>query len=141
MSESRVRQNYWANLVAALASFILAAGWYSYFLQPWLKGISRTLDELKATGVPEWVPYLVALAMAYLMAIAISCITQLSGAQSALWGARSGFMAWLGFVLTTMVVEYTYEVRWQLLAINAGYWLLSMVLMGAIVGAWKKKRA
>jgi hypothetical protein len=33
-----------------------------------------------------------------------------------------------------------FEVRpFSLLAVNAGFWLLGMMLMGAIVGAWKKK--
>ena len=139
MSESRVRQNYWANLVAALASFIFAAVWYSAFLQAWLHGISRTMDELRATGVPEFVPYVVALVMAYVMATAISCVTQLSGSQTAVRGIRAGFLIWLGFVFTTFAIEYTYEIRPVLFAINVGYWLLSMIVMGAIVGGWKKK--
>ena len=141
MSESRVRQNYWANLVAALASFIFAAVWYSAFLQAWLHGISRTMDELRATGVPEFVPYVVALVMAYVMATAISCVTQLSGSQTAVRGIRAGFLIWLGFVFTTFAIEYTYEIRPVLFAINVGYWLLSMIVMGAIVGGWKKKTA
>jgi hypothetical protein len=29
---------------------------------------------------------------------------------------------------------------WSLLGINAGFWLLGMMLMGAIVGGWKKKQ-
>jgi hypothetical protein len=36
--------------------------------------------------------------------------------------------------------EYIFEIRpISLLAINGGFWLLGMILMGAIVGAWKKK--
>jgi len=27
----------------------------------------------------------------------------------------------------------------SLLAVNGGFWLLGMILMGAIVGGWKKK--
>ena len=49
-------------------------------------------------------------------------------------------MLWFGFVLTTWATEYVYEARpLSLLAINAGFWLPAMVLMGAIVGGWKKK--
>jgi hypothetical protein len=141
MSESRVRQNYWAILVATLASFVIAATWYTVFLQPWLRGISRTMAALKATGVPEWAPYLVALVMAGMMAAAISCVTQLTGPQTAARGIRVGFLLWLGFVFTSLATEYAYEVRPRLFAINAGYWLLSMMVMGFIVGGWKKKGA
>lgn len=55
-------------------------------------------------------------------------------------GIRAGVLLWLGFVLTTWATEYVYEVRpWSLLGINAGVWLFGMVIMGAIVGGWKKK--
>jgi len=45
----RVRQNYLANLVAAIACFLFEAGWYSYFLQAWLYGIGRTREWLMST--------------------------------------------------------------------------------------------
>jgi hypothetical protein len=33
-----------------------------------------------------------------------------------------------------------FEVRpYRLFAVNTGFWLLGMMVMGAIVGAWKKK--
>jgi hypothetical protein len=50
-------------------------------------------------------------------------------------------MLWLGLVLPTIAVEEVFEVRsYALFAVNTGFWLLGMVLMGAIVGAWKKAR-
>ena len=48
---ARVRQNYLAIVVAAVACFLLEAGWYSYFMQTWLTGIGRTRDWLMAAGV------------------------------------------------------------------------------------------
>jgi hypothetical protein len=41
-----------------------------------------------------------------------------------------------------MSTQYVFEARTlKLLGINAGFWLLGMMLMGAIVGAWKKIKA
>jgi hypothetical protein len=75
------------------------------------------------------------------MAAAISCVTQLTGPQTALRGIKVAVLLWLGFVLTVLCTEYVFEVRtWSLLGINAGFWLLGMMLMGAIVGGWKKKQ-
>jgi hypothetical protein len=55
-------------------------------------------------------------------------------------GIKAGFGLWLGFVLTTWATEYIFEVRpFSLLAVNTGFWLAGMMLMGAIVGAWKAK--
>jgi hypothetical protein len=138
--QPRVRQNYLAITVAAVACFLFEAGWYSIFLQPWLDGLGRTKEWLMATGVNPALQFATALVSAAVIASAISCVTQLTGPQTALRGVRVAGMLWLGFVLTTWATEYVFEVRTYLLfAINTGFWLLSMILMGAIVGAWKKK--
>ncbi len=122
----RVRQNYWAILVASVACFILSAVWYTVFMKIWLSGIGRTLDSIvaagKAAGMNEWMQYITAFVCTGVMAAAISCITQLTGAQTAARGV--------------------FEVRpLSLFAVNAGFWLVGMVVMGAIVGGWKKKAA
>ena len=81
-----------------------------------------------------------ALVCAVAIAGSISCLTQITGPQTALRGIRMGFMLWLGIVVTTFTTEYVFEVRpWSLVGINYGFWLVGMILMGAIVGAWKKK--
>ena len=139
MSDSRVRQNYWAILVAAIASFVLEAVWYSVFLKQWLQGISRTMESLQATGMNQYVQYAVALVMAALVATGLSCVTQLTGAQTAGRGVKVGMLVWLAFILTTLATEYVFEVRMQLFAINAGFWLLDCMVIGAIVGGWKKR--
>jgi len=136
----RVRLNYLAILVAAIACFLLEAGWYSYFMKAWLSGIGRTMEWLMAAGVNPALQYGTALVSAAVMATAISCVTQLTGPQTAWRGMKVAALLWLGFELTAYSTEYVFEVRpWSLLAINAGYWLFGMLLMGAIVGAWKKK--
>jgi len=140
-SVSRVRQNYLAILVAAIANFLLEAGWYSYFMQTWLDGIGRTRQWLmSAAGYNPALQYGTALLSAAVIATAISCVVQLTGPQTALRGIQGAAKLWAGFVVTTLATEYVFEVRpFSLLAVNDGFWLLGMMLMGAIVGAWKKK--
>jgi hypothetical protein len=140
IATQRVRQNYLAIVVAAIACFLLEAGWYSFFVKTWLSGIGRTMEWLVATGVNPALQYGTALVSAAVMASAISCVTQLTGPQTAWRGIKIAALLWLGFELTSFSTEYVFEVRpWSLLGINAGYWLFGMMLMGAIVGAWKKK--
>ncbi|MGA7244097.1 MAG: DUF1761 domain-containing protein [Terracidiphilus sp.] len=137
---ARVRQNYLANLVAAIACFLLEAGWYSAFMDTWISGIGRSRQWLENTGINPAIQYGTALVMAAIMATAISCVTQLTGRQTALRGIKVGALLWAGFELTTLATEYIFEVRpISLFLVNAGYWLFGMMLMGAIVGAWKKK--
>ena len=140
LDQPRVRQNYWAILAAAVACFVFEAAWYSIFLKAWLTGTGRTMEWLVGTGVNPLLQYATALVSAAVMAAAISCITQLTGPQTALRGIRAGILLWLGFVLTTLSTEYVFEVRpFSLLGINAGFWLGGMIVMGAIVGGWRKK--
>ncbi len=140
-SQSGVRQNYLANVIAAIACFLIEAAWYTYFMQPWLDGIGRTREWLmSAAGYNPALQYGTALVCAALIATAISCVTQLTGPQTSLRGVKIAALLWLGFVFTTWGTEYVFEVRpLSLFAINAGFWLLGMIVMGAIVGAWKKK--
>lgn len=138
--EPRVRQNYIAILVAAIANFLLEAGWYSYFQQPWLDGIGRSREWLMNQGVNPALQYGVALVASAVVATAISCVTQTTGPQTAFRGVKAGALLWLGFVLPIWATEYAFEVRtYALLAINTGIWLLGMIVMGAITGAWKKE--
>lgn len=141
IEQPRVRQNYLAILIAAIACFLLEAAWYSYFQQAWLSGVGRTREWLMGPGaLNPAIQYGTALLAAAVMATAISCVTQLTGAQTALRGIRAGALLWLGFEITAWSTEYAFEVRpLSLLGINAGFWLIGMMLMGAIVGAWKKK--
>jgi len=110
------------------------------FLQSWLQGIGRTQEWLDHTGINVGLQFATALLSEAVIASAISCVTQLTGPQTALRGMRAAALLWLGFVITTSATEYVFEVRtYKIFAINAGFWLIGMVLMGAIVGAWKKK--
>jgi hypothetical protein len=135
-----VRQNYLAIVVAAIVNFLLQATWYLTFMKCWLAGIGHTREWLMSSGMNEWEQHGVAFVSAIVIAASISCLTQLTGAQTALRGAKMGAMLWFGFVVTTMATDYIYEIRpLSLFGINAGFWLIGMIVMGAIVGAWKKK--
>ena len=139
--QPRVRQNYLAIVIAAITCFLFEAGWYSYFLQTWLHGIGRTQQWLDSIGVNLAIQFATALLAEALIATAISCVTQLTGPQTALRGMRVAAMLWLGLVLPALATEYVFEVRTcTLFAINTGFWLVGMTIMGAIVGAWKKKQ-
>ncbi len=141
IQEAKIKQNYLSIVVAAIVCFLLEAGWYTVFMQPWLDGIGRSREWLmSAAGYHPALQYGTAFLSAVVMAGAISCLTQLTGPQTAIRGIKAGALLWFGFVLTTWSTEYVFEVRpLSLLGINAGFWLIGMTLMGAIVGAWKKK--
>jgi hypothetical protein len=139
-SQPRIRQNYLAIVAAAIACFGFEAAWYSFFMQSWLSGIGRTMDWLEHQGVNPALQFGVALVCSAVIAAGISYVVQFTGPQTVARGIKVGALLWLAFVLTTMGTEYVFEIRpWSLVGINAGFWFFGMVVMGAIVGGWKKK--
>jgi hypothetical protein len=140
MEQGKVRTNYWAVIVASIACFMLEAIWYSIFMNAWLAGIGRTMDQLTHQGVNEYLQYATAFVSTAIMAIAISTVTQLTGPLNARRAIKTGALLWFAFIFTTWATEYMFEVRsFALLGINCGFWLLGTMTMGAIVGTWKKK--
>ena len=135
-----VRHNPAAIAVATLLYFFLGAAWFTALMNSWLAGIGRTMAELKASGVPPWAAYGVALIMGAILATAISWVIQASGPQTAGRGAKVAAALWFGFVFTTWAMEYAFEARGiSILAINTGYPLVGMVIMGLVIGGWKAK--
>ena len=134
-----VRHNYLAIAVAAVASFLFLAGWYTIFLDAWLKGIGRDRVWLASAGVSQVLQYCTMLLAAALLATCISSFVQLTGPQTAMRGIKVAAGLWLGCVLPIRATESVFEIRtYTWFAINMGFWLLTMAVMGAIVGGWKK---
>ncbi len=80
------------------------------------------------------------LVLALAFALAQICIWR--NANTAGRGGAVGVLLWLGFVGPIMYTTYTYELRpRELFAINGFYPLAGFVLMGTILGAWKRKAA
>jgi hypothetical protein len=139
---SNIRLNWVAILVAAIASFLFEVLWFSVFLSEWLAGIGRTHEWLVSSGLSPAIQYGVAILCAVIAAAVLSVCIQASGEHSARRGVLVGAIVWLGFVATSWASEYIFEVRTlQIYAINVGFWLFDLMLMGAIVGVWKKKPA
>ena len=58
--------------------------------------------------------------------------------QDITWGVTAGALAGIGWVATALGVTYLFEKKsMKLFLINAGYHVVSFVVMGAILGVWK----
>ena len=135
-----VRHNYPAIAVAAVASFLFEMVWYSVFLDTWLRGVGRDRTWLEHTGVSPALQFGAALLAEALIAISISAVTQITGSQTALRGVKVGAALWMGLVLPSMAVGAVFaELNYASFAVDAGFWLGAMMVMGAVVGAWKKQ--
>ena len=58
---------------------------------------------------------------------------------TAAWGAMAGALAGFGWVAMGVTILGLFERRpWLWIAINGGYQIAALTLMGVILGAWRK---
>jgi hypothetical protein len=132
--------NYLAVIVAALATFFIGALWYSplLFAKHWMKAHGYTeekLKEMQKTAMPAYVVSLVCyLVMAYVLAMFLG-VMNVAGAKGGMW---VGFFAWLGFAATIGLTANMFsDKKLSTYIIDAGYQLTYLLVMGAILGAWR----
>ena len=136
-----MKTNYLAVVVAAVAYWFLGFLWYGVlFNKAWMDLEHMTIEQSKSVSpvVPLIVSFLLELLIAY--SLAQLCIWR--NADTASRGASIGVLVWIGFVGPIALMTYMFEMRPRALyAINEFYPLAGLILMGAILGAWKKKAA
>jgi hypothetical protein len=131
--------NYWAVLVAGLVGFGLGGVWYRLLAVPWKAAHGFTTEQIRAhhgKGAAPW-PLIIALAADLIMAWVLAGLIGHIGAVNVKDGLISAAFIWAGFVMTTLVVNNTFGMRKpSLIWIDGGHWLLVLLVMGAIIGAW-----
>jgi len=134
--------HHFAAIVAGLVQFAFGAVWYSVFSQAWLTGIGKTREQLMADNGNSPSPYIIGVVTSIIVAYAIAWLLPKLGAQSVAGGIRTGVTLALTLVATTLALNYGFEGRSiSLWLINAGYIVIGMGLIGAIVGGWTRKVA
>ena len=135
-----VRHNWAAIAVATLVYFMLGGIWFTVLKEPWLTGVGRTVEAISAAGISPAITFGSAFLTTFLIAVFLSWLINATGAQGAVGGMKVAAWTWFGVVFATWSTEYAFEARsLQILAINTGYCLTGMLLMGAILGGWKRK--
>ncbi len=126
--------NYLAVVVAAVASFFVGWPWYMTLGKPWARAVGLDPDN---PPKPQPAPFIVLgiclLVMAYVLAGVIGHLG--AGQVTIRNGIISGLFVWVGFVVTPMAVNYTFQGRKSVLTlIDGGHFLLVLIVMGTIIG-------
>lgn len=127
--------NYWAILISALSSFLIGGLWYSpaVFGKAWMRENGFTEESLKKGNMGKIfaLTFLLSLVASVNLAMFLGPDTNLS------LGAFYGFLAGFGWVATFIGKHYLFERRsFTLFAINAGYSVVTLTVMGMIIGGW-----
>jgi hypothetical protein len=138
-----MRINYPAVVVSAIAYWMLGALWYSpvLFARPFVALKGWTPEEvatLQAAGAGKEV--LAAFAGSLVLAYVLAHFVKFTGAETASGGLQTGFLLWLGFVVTTNLETVLFEGRpLGLYLINNGYHFVGLLGMGALLAVWRRR--
>ena len=125
--------NYAAIVVAAIAGFVAGAVWYGLLGKQWMAALGKSKDEMKPSPGPFITAGVALLLMAYVLAGTIGHL----GEVNLRTGVISGAIIWAGFVATTIAVNNAFQgARLSLSLIDAGHWLVVLLLMGGVIGAF-----
>jgi len=131
--------NYLAIVIAAVVAWIAGAAWYMSLGKLWMAAHGLTPEKMQeqkskpGAKLPFIYSFVAELVMAWVLAGLMAHLG--TGQVTALNGIVSGAFCWLGFVITTILVNNSFVFRdMRLLWIDGGHWLIVLLLMGAIIG-------
>lgn len=121
-------------IIAIVVKILVGALWYSplLFLNAWQQSAGVTADAVRSGMAKGMITWIVG---AVLMAFVLAHAVYYAGAHNAATGAAVGFFNWLGFILVFQLDDWAAAKRpFAFLAINAGANLVSLLIMGAVLG-------
>jgi hypothetical protein len=128
--------NWPAVIVAALSGFAVGGIWYAppLFGNAWMTDSKLTTEEIqkgnkaKIFGFTALFSLIMAANLAMFLADAKTDVT---------WGATAGFLAGI-WTFCAIAIHSLFELRtWRYIFINGGYSVVSLTIMGAIIGLWR----
>ena len=132
--------NHLAILLAAVVAWLGGAVYYTVLAKPWVAAQGKTVEQHKAelnakTGIAKFAPFILAFVAELVMAWVLAGMVGHLGAVTVRSAVIAGLFVWAGFTVTTMLVNNAFAGRRSMLTlIDAGHWLLVVVLMGAVIG-------
>lgn len=131
--------NWIAQLLAAASSLVIGFLWYhpKTFGTAWMKGVGMTEEKMASGNMA--LRYGLALVMAFLTSIIVaylggSHVEKVLPAWQhfAFHGAQIGLVLALPIIVTNSLFE---QRGFKTMAINVGYWVVTLAIMGLIIGA------
>jgi hypothetical protein len=134
--------NMWAVLGATLANMVIGTLWYGpVFGRQWKKLMGFTTESMKAMKMSPIIAMLGMLVLAFIMNYVLAHAVLFGSTYTATFGSVGGMTAafwyWLGFAVPLTSGVYLWEGKsWKLWVFNASYYLVTLLVAGAILGAF-----
>ena len=131
--------NWLAVIAAALSSFVLGGLWYSklLFANAWMNENKFTEEQLKNSDRVR--PFLFTFIFAVIMSVNLAMFLADTPTQKtdAKWGLIAGLLAGIWGFSAIAITSLFEQKTWRYIFINGGYILISLGLMGLVIGAWR----
>lgn len=135
--------NYIAIVVVAIVNMVLGSLWYGpIFGKPWKSLMGFTEEKMKqmqerGMGAAYALMGVGSLLIGWVLAEFITSGEAHYHISSASFGLRIAVYLWVGIVAPITVGSVIWEGKpWKLWFLNAGYYLVSLCIMGAILAVW-----
>ncbi len=128
--------NWLAVVAATVVNMVLGTVWYlpAVFGNAWMKELGKTREQLGNPGPA----YALMLVGAFVQSSVLALLVKALQAPGAADGAMIGLVTGIGFVATTFLGEAVFSGKSaKLYGINVGFYLLALVVNGALLAAWK----
>jgi hypothetical protein len=124
--------NWLGVILATVASFAFGAVWYMGLSRQWMAALGKTKDQLQVGYTPFAWSVLVELVMAFFVALfTVGMMGEVSIANAVLVAVH----LWLGFVITTLILNHRYEgMKWSLTIIDGLHLLGVLAIQGVVIG-------
>ena len=127
--------NYWALVVAALAAFVASSVYYIAFAKQRMKLSPAATTDTKR---PPPLKMLVEIGRNLILAFVTAYLIEHTGVAGSAGAVPLALLLWVGFPFILLTGSIMWEnVPWKLVAIHSGDWLIKLLLIAAILGAWR----
>ena len=126
--------NWLGIVLATIASMALGMAWYMALSKQWMGALGKTEADIKAGSTVS--PFVWATIAQFVMAYFIAKLTPLvMGDLNWVTGIMMGAHVWVGFIITSMVLNHRYQgQKWALTFIDGGYLLGVVLIQGIVLG-------
>lgn len=136
--------NLWAVLVSAIVAMALGFLWYGpLFGKAWMQMMGVTSQTMNDPAMKKsmWWRYLLmfigALLTNYVLAHALVFASTYMNVSGLVAGLQAGFFNWIGFIAPVTLGAVLWENKpWKFWFLNAGYYLVYLLIAGMILASW-----
>ncbi len=117
---------------ASVSGFVFGAAWYGILGKVWM----RAANLSEAATKPSAATMIIGFVCQTVMVLTMAGVMWHTAATTIRAGMITAVFIWVGFVVTTMIVNHRFQgQKWALTFVDAGHWFGVLMIQGGMLGA------